>query len=81
MKDFGVKTNSVLHGSEIPFTKWAIAFHLYSTNLKGQSSMRLHKDPEVTQKSAWHMAHRIREAFDNENLKFVGSALGTAKPK
>ena len=71
-KDFSVKTNSILHGSKIPLSKWAIAFYLYSTNLKGVSSMKLHRDLDITQKSAWHMAHRIREAFDNELFKFDG---------
>ena len=81
MKDFSVNANSVLHGSEILLTKWVIGFCLYPTDLKDMSSMKLHRDLEVTQKSAWHMAHRIREAFDNEGFKFIGSALGTARPK
>ena len=38
-------------------------FYLYMTNLKGVSSMKLHRDLGITQKSAWHMAHRIRETL------------------
>ena len=51
---------------------WAIAFYLYSTNLKGVSSMKLHRDLGITQKSAWHMAHRIREAWNVDADKFSG---------
>ena len=67
-----VKTGTVLQASNIPLSKWAIAFYLYSTNLKGLSSMKLHRDLGITQKSAWHMAHRIREAWDVTTERFVG---------
>ena len=69
---FSVKTGTVLQDSNISLSKWAIAFHLYSTNLKGVSSMKLHRDLGITQKSAWHMAHRIREAWDVTAERFSG---------
>ena len=71
-KDFSVKTGTVLHSSNIPLSKWAIAFYLFMTNLKGVSSMKLHRDLGIAQKSAWHMAHRIREALDTAGDKFAG---------
>ena len=71
-KDFSVKTGTVLHSSNIPLSKWAIGFYLFMTNLKGVSSMKLHRDLGVSQKSAWHMAHRIREALDTTGGKFSG---------
>ena len=43
-----------------------------STNLKGVSSMKLHRDLGITQKSAWYMAHRIREAWDDAQEPFDG---------
>ena len=54
-KDFSVKTGTIMHDSKLPLSKWAIAFYLFSTNLKGVSSMKLHRDLGITQKSAWHM--------------------------
>ncbi len=63
-KHFSVRTGSVLADSNIPLSKWAIAFYLYATNLKGVSSMKLHRDLGISQKAAWHMAHRIREAWN-----------------
>lgn len=64
-KHFSVKTNSLMHGSNIGYREWAIAIYLMSTNLKGVSSMKLHRDLGITQKSAWFMLHRIREAWDD----------------
>ena len=43
-----------------------------STNLKGVSSMKMHRDLGITQKSAWHMAHRIREMWNRAAGPFAG---------
>ena len=69
---FSVKTETVLQNSNIPLQKWAIAFYLFMTNLKGVSSMKLHRDLGITQKAAWHMAHRIRETLAVAGGKFAG---------
>lgn len=75
-KDFSVKTNTLMHGSKLSLGTWAIAYFLFSTNLKGVSSMKLHRDLGVTQKTAWHLAHRIRETLKDssgpESHLFVG---------
>ena len=71
-KHFSIKTGTVLQSSNIPLRKWAIAFYLYMTNLKGVSSMKLHRDLGITQKAAWHMAHRIRETLAVANPAFSG---------
>ncbi len=52
-----------MQGSNIDYQTWAIAMYLMVTNIKGISSMKLHRDLEVTQKTAWHLAHRIREGL------------------
>lgn len=64
-KRFSPKTGTVMQGSKLGYQVWAIAIYLLSTNLKGVSSMKLHRDLNVTQKTAWYMAHRIRKALDN----------------
>lgn len=71
-KHFSVKTNSVMHSSKVGCQKWAIAIYLMTTNLKGVSSLKLHRDLGVTQKTAWHMAHRIREAWEDHTGLFTG---------
>ena len=70
-KDFSVKTGTVMQSSNLTLSKWAIAFYLYSTSLKGVSSMKLHRDLGITQKSAWHMAHRLRETWDIGTQRFA----------
>ena len=62
-KDFSVTTNTLMHGSKLPLGTWAVAFLFYSAHLKGVSSMKVHRDLSVTQKTAWHLAHRIRETL------------------
>lgn len=71
-KFFSVKTKSVMHSSKLGYQKWAIAIYLMATNLKGVSSMKLHRDLGITQKAAWHMFHRIRESWDTESDVYAG---------
>ena len=71
-KHFSVRTGTVMAESKIPLRKWAFAIYLCATSLKGVSSMKLHRDLDITQKSAWFMAHRIREALDAEGALFSG---------
>ena len=59
---FSVKTGTVLERSKVPLRKWAIAIYICCTHLKSVSSMKLHRDLGVTQKTAWFMMHRLREA-------------------
>ncbi len=71
-KRFSVRTKSAMEASNIGYQKWAIAFYLFATSLKGLSSMKLHRDLDITQKSAWFMAHRIREAWQEDGGPFGG---------
>lgn len=71
-KDFSVKTDTIMHNSKLPLSTWAIALFLCSTNLKGVSSMKLHRDLGVRQATAWHLAHRIREAWESGQPVFAG---------
>ena len=64
-KDFSTKTGTLMQGSNLGFQTWAMAIYLFNTSLKGVSSMKLHRDLGVTQKTAWHLAHRIRETWQD----------------
>ena len=57
---FSVRTKTALDSSNLGYQTWAIGIYLIATNLKGVSSMKLHRDLGISQKSAWHMAHRLR---------------------
>ena len=70
-KHFSVRTGTVMAESKLPLRKWAFAVYLCATNLKGASSMKLHRDLNITQRSAWFLAHRIREAFEAEGGLFA----------
>ena len=70
--DFSVKTGTLMHNSPLGFQTWAVAIYLLVTNLKGVSSMKLHRDLGISQKSAWHLAHRIRETWKDNQGDFIG---------
>src|ERR1700676_713616 len=61
-EDFTVRTGSIFERSHIPLDKWLYAMYLISTARKGISSMQISKELGITQKSAWFMLQRIREA-------------------
>ena len=61
-----------MEGSLLPLRKWAFAIYLHLTSLKGVSSMKLHRDIGVTQKTAWFMLQRIREAWESDDWPFTG---------
>ena len=63
---FSVRIGTALERSRVPLRKWVFAIYLEMTSLKGVSSMKLHRDLKVTQKTAWFMLHRIREAWSTE---------------
>ncbi|MDE0380462.1 MAG: IS1595 family transposase [Rhodospirillales bacterium] len=70
---FSMKTGTLMEGSKLGFQTWAFAVYLVTTNLKGVSSMKLHRDLGVSQKTAWHLAHRIRESWKNDaHPPFIG---------
>lgn len=64
---FSVRMGTALERSKVPLRKWAIAIYLELTSLKGVSSMKLHRDLGVTQRTAWFMLHRIREAWAQDS--------------
>lgn len=71
-KFFSLKTGTVMQGSKLGYQKWVIAMYVMATNLKGVSSTKLARDLDITQKSAWHMVHRIRETWTDKSDVFGG---------
>lgn len=60
--DFTIRTSTIFERSHISLHKWLYAMYLLVTARKGISSMQLAKEIGVTQKSAWFMLQRLREA-------------------
>jgi len=72
-RNFSAKTGSIFEHSPLPFTKWLPAMWLLANTKNGTSSWELHRALGVTQKTAWFMFHRIREAMkDGEGAAFSG---------
>ena len=71
-KQFSLKYGTFMECSKIGYKDWLFAMYLISTNLKGVSSMKLKRDLGVTQKTAWHLAHRIRRALKSKGGLFLG---------
>jgi len=65
-KHYSVKTDTLMHGSPLPLLKWVYAIYLDCASLKGVASMKLYRELGITQKTAWFMQQRIREAFANQ---------------
>lgn len=64
---FTPRTGTVMERSKIPVHKWLLAIHLLSSSKKGISAHQLHRSLGITYKSAWFLAHRIREAMGESN--------------
>ena len=71
---FTVLTGSVMERSHIPLPKWVLAIRLMTASKKGVSAHQLHRTLDITYKSAWFMAHRIREAMRETDPAPLGGA-------
>lgn len=69
---FTVRMGTIFEESHIPLHKWLQAIHLMASSKKGISAHQLHRVLEITYKSAWFLAHRIREAMRSDDLTPLG---------
>jgi transposase-like protein len=65
-KQFSVRVGTIFEDSKIELRKWFFAVYLFTAHKKGISSHQLARDLKITQKSAWFMLQRIREAFSHD---------------
>jgi transposase-like protein len=73
-KQFTVKVGTVFEQAHIPLNKMLQAVYLMASSKKGISAHQLHRVLEITYKSAWFLAHRIREAMRSGDLAPMGGA-------
>ena len=71
-EDFTVRTGTIFERSHVPLHKWLYAMYLLVTSRKGISSLQLSKEIGITQKSAWFVLHRLREACGDDLTKLKG---------
>ena len=77
-EQFTVTVGTVFERSKIALNKWLLATFLLTSSKKGVSAHQLHRMLGVTYKTAWFMAHRIREAM-KEDVKSAGPLGGEGK--
>jgi len=78
-KPFTVKIGTIFEASHVPMRYWLQAIYLYCASKKGFSANQLHRTLGVTLKTAWFMAHRIREAMRSGDLSPFGSDGGAVE--
>lgn len=75
-KPFTVKIGTIFEASHVPLRFWLQAMFLMASSKKGISANQLHRTLGVTLKTAWFMAHRIREAMRDGDLSPFGGSGG-----
>lgn len=76
---FTVRMGTIFEESKLPMTKWLQAIFLMCASKKGVSAHQLHRTLEVTYKTAWFLAHRIREAMRSGDLSPFGFGGGAVE--
>jgi len=71
-EQFRVTVGTIFEHSKVPLHKWFQAAHLMASSKKGFSAHQLHRVLKVTYKTAWFMAHRLREAMREGELAPLG---------
>lgn len=79
LQTFTVTVGSVMERSHIPLRKWVLAFYLLNSSKKGMSAHQLHRMLGITYKSAWFLAHRVREAMRDANPVPMGNTGGAVQ--
>lgn len=70
-KQFSVKVGTIFEDSALPLQKWFVAVWMIANAKNGVSSCELARAIGVTQKSAWHMLHRIRLAMQTKSFRKI----------
>ena len=71
-EQFTATVGTVFERSKVPLNKWLLASFLMASSKKGVSAHQLHRTLGVTYKTAWFMAHRLREAMRPEGVSSMG---------
>ena len=79
-KQFTVRMGTIFEESHLPLHKWLQAIHLMCSSKKGISAHQLHRILEITYKTAWFLAHRIREAMRSDDFTPMGGAASSSRP-
>lgn len=67
-RDFTVMTKTVMESSHVKLHVWLMAFYMMASSKKGVSAHQIHRTLDVTYKTAWFLAHRIRFAMERGGM-------------
>ena len=70
--NFSVTVDTIFENTKLPLLKWFMAMYLIASHKKGISSHQLAKDIDVSQKTAWFMAQKIRTLFEQDSTELEG---------
>ncbi|MGA3013102.1 MAG: IS1595 family transposase [Bacteroidales bacterium] len=74
-KKFTASVGTIFENTKIPLSKWFTAMYLVTSHKKGISSLQLHRDLGVTQKTAWFINHRIREMLKDKAPELLANMV------
>ena len=77
---FTATVGTVFERSKVPLNKWMLASYLMASSKKGVSAHQLHRTLGVTYKTAWFMAHRLREGMTEAFHLAAVYDLAVARP-
>jgi transposase-like protein len=67
-KQFSVTTGTIFHGTKIPLRKWILVVFEMCASKNGVAAREIERKYDLTNKSAWYMLHRIREAMQQQPM-------------
>jgi transposase-like protein len=71
-KQFSATSGTIFNDTHLPLTKWFVAIALICEAKKGISAKQLERHLGVNYRTAWHLAHRIREAMKDGDFQLTG---------
>lgn len=70
---FSVRSGNLMQHSNLDFQVWSMAIYLFMTSLKSVSSMKMHRDLNIAQNSAWHLSRRLLATLCQQDRGFAGT--------
>jgi transposase-like protein len=71
---FSATSGTIFHDSHLPLSKWFTAVALMVDAKKGMSALQLQRHLDCNYRTAWYLAHRIREAMtEPDGLLLTGT--------
>lgn len=74
-KQFTATIGTIFEDSKIPLNKWFAAIYLMCASKKGMSAHQLHRELDITYKSAWFMCHRVRESMRDKTTSLLSGTV------